>query len=82
VKVLIGCSPGGLISYVSPAYGGSVSDRQVVERSNLPDMCQPKDSIMADKGFNVQDLFAANDITVNIPTFLPKESYVRQTSVS
>ena len=74
VKVLIGCSPGGLISYVSPAYGGSVSDRQVVERSNLPDMCQPKDSIMADKGFNVQDLFAANDITVNIPTFFTKKN--------
>jgi len=31
-------------------------------------MCDPKDCIMADKGFNVQDLFAANNISVSIPS--------------
>jgi hypothetical protein len=69
VKVVVGVSPGGLITYLSPAYGGSASDRQIVERSGLVYMCDPKDSIMADKGFNVQDLFAMNDVTVNIPAF-------------
>ena len=29
---------------------------------------------MADKGFNVQDLFAARDITVNIPTFFTNKN--------
>jgi len=29
---------------------------------------------MADKEFNVQDLFAANDVTVNIPTFFKKKN--------
>ena len=58
VKVLVGSTPGGLISYLSPAYGGSTSDRQIVERSRLVEMCDASDSIMADKGFNVQDLFA------------------------
>jgi hypothetical protein len=29
---------------------------------------------MADKGFNVQDLFAANDVAVNIPTFFKKKN--------
>ncbi|XP_062597070.1 multiple epidermal growth factor-like domains protein 10 [Saccostrea cucullata] len=63
VKVLVGSSPGGLISYVSPAYGGSASDRQLVERSPLlsADLFEPGDSLMADKGFNVQDLFAPKD---------------------
>ena len=74
VKVLVGSTPGGLVSYVSPAYGGAVSDRQIVERSNLPAMCDPQDSVMADKGFNVQDLFAAHDVTVNIPTFFKKKN--------
>lgn len=69
MKVLVGSTPGGLISYVSNAYRGSTSDRQIVERSELKNMCSPGDSIMADKGFNVQDLFASNVITVNIPTF-------------
>ena len=73
VKVITGCTPGGHISYVSPAYGGAASDRQIVERSNMNNMCQPKDSIMADKGFNVQDLFAMNDIAVNIPSFFKKK---------
>ncbi|VDI44139.1 Hypothetical predicted protein [Mytilus galloprovincialis] len=74
VKVLVGCSPSGLVSYVSDSYGGSVSDRQIVERSNLINLCDPGDSIMADKGFNVQDLFAPSDVTINIPTFFKKRN--------
>jgi hypothetical protein len=74
VKVLVGSTPGGLLSFVSPAYGGSASDRQLVERSPLLDLCEPGDSVMSDKGFNVQDLFAPKDITVNIPTFFRKRN--------
>ncbi|KAJ8666269.1 hypothetical protein QAD02_007931 [Eretmocerus hayati] len=51
-------TPGGLISYHAPAYGGSTSDRQLIERCDFLRKCQPGDVIMADKGFNVQDLFA------------------------
>ncbi|XP_076049417.1 uncharacterized protein LOC143030100 [Oratosquilla oratoria] len=32
---MIGCTPGGLISNVSDSYGGSASDRQIIERSRL-----------------------------------------------
>ncbi|XP_033739899.1 uncharacterized protein LOC117327155 [Pecten maximus] len=74
IKVLVGTTPGGLVSYLSPAYGGSVSDRQIVERSNLASICDPGDSIMADKGFNVQDLFAVRDVAINIPTFFRKKN--------
>ena len=74
VKVLVGASPGGLVTYVSEAYCGSTSDRQICERSHLTSSCQPGDSIMADKGFNVQDLFEHNYISVNIPTFLKNKN--------
>lgn len=74
VKVLVGATPGGLTSYVSPAYGGPTSDRQICERSSLLTRCDPGDSIMADKGFNVQDLFVHRDISVNIPTFFRKKN--------
>lgn len=74
MKVLIGATPGGLVSYVSPLYGGSTSDRQIVERSTLFSVLDPGDSIMADKGFNVQDLFAPLDVTVNMPTFFKKKN--------
>ena len=33
---------------------------------------EPGDSVMADKGFDVQDSFAPVDVTVNIPTFTEK----------
>lgn len=74
VKTLIGATPGGLISYISPMFGGSTSDRQIVERSSLLNICDPGDSIMADKGFNVQDLFAPMNVAINIPTFFKKRN--------
>ena len=74
VKVLVGSTPGGMFSYVSTAYGGSTSDRQIIERSEMLDKFDQFDSIMADKGFNVQDLFAPRDVHVNIPTFFSKKN--------
>lgn len=68
-KTLVCSTPGGLISYVSPAYGGSTSDRQIVERCNLINNCVPGNSLMADKGFDVQDILAPYKIKLNIPTF-------------
>lgn len=74
VKVMVGSTPGGMVSYVSESYGGAASDRQIVERSSLATMCDPNDSIMADKGFNVQDLFAPYNVTINIPSFFKKKN--------
>lgn len=81
VKTLIGATPSGLISYISPAYGGSTSDRQIVERSSLPQICSAGDSIMADKGFNVQDIFDPCKVSVNIPTFFSKKTRMTNTVV-
>lgn len=50
LKVFVGATPVGLLSYCSPAYAGSISDWQTVERSNLLKMCEPGDSILADGG--------------------------------
>ena len=74
LKVVVGSSPGGVISLISASYGGSISDRQLVERLSLGSVCDAGDSIMADKGFNVQDLLAPHEVQVTIPTFLKKES--------
>lgn len=80
-KVLVGVTPCGMVSYVSEAYGGSTSDRQIVERSRLTRLCEPGDSIMADKGFNVQDIFAPLDVSINIPTFFKKKNKMSGASV-
>lgn len=68
MKVLIGGSPAGLISYVSPAYSGSTSDRQIIEQSDVGKRCQRGDTILADKGFLVQDIFAPFGVTIATPT--------------
>ena len=68
----VGVSPGGLCSYMSDAYGGSTSDRQIVERSSLPQMCDPGNS-MSDKGFDVHDIVVSSNVIVNMPIFFYKK---------
>ena len=69
LKTMIGISPRGVVTFVSDSYGGSVSDRQIIEKSPLlkPGMLNSGDSIMADRGIMVQDLFAHRNIQVNTP---------------
>lgn len=74
LKIIIGITPGGLISFVSPVVGGSTSDRQLIEMTSLAQNCDPFDEIMADKGFNVDDLFAPYQVGINIPTFFKKKN--------
>lgn len=72
VKVLIGVTPSGAISFVSEAYEGSISDRKLVEVSGLLDKLEPGDEVMADKGFTIHDLLIPRGIRLNIPPFLQK----------
>ena len=52
LKTMIGISPKGAVTYVSPSYGGACSDRQIIERSELlsNNMISPREDIMADRG--------------------------------
>ncbi|KAK4320932.1 hypothetical protein Pmani_008248 [Petrolisthes manimaculis] len=81
VKALIGVTPGGLISFVSDVFGGATSDRQICERSNLLNKVESGDSIMADKGFNVQDMFIDPNVEINIPEFFRKKTRLSEKSV-
>ena len=72
LKTMIGITPMGAVSHISSSYGGSASDRQIIERPELvePGKFEKKDSIMADRGIMVQDIFASKDVFVNTPTML------------
>lgn len=76
VKDLFGSTTGGLYSYTSEVYGGSASDRQLVERSDLSKKLEPGDSVMADKDFDIEDILAAYRVTLNIPTFFRKSNQI------
>ncbi|XP_056001512.1 uncharacterized protein LOC125681144 isoform X1 [Ostrea edulis] len=76
LKTMVGVTPNGAVSYVSSTYGGSMSDRQITEHSTLLDVGKfdAGDSIMADWGILVQDLFANQNVFINTPTFLKGKS--------
>lgn len=74
LKSVVGITPGGLLSYVSPTYGGSVSDRAIIERSDLTNKVDPQDSLMVDRGFTIQDIFAPHQVSINIPAFKKGQS--------
>lgn len=70
LKGLIGISPGGTVTFISQLYTGSISDREIVVRSGLLDLpFSGGDSVMADKGFTIEDLLPLG-VSLNIPPFL------------
>ena len=70
LKGLIAISPAGHISFISQLYTGSISDREITERSGFLDLSfEANDSAMADKGFTIQDLLPVG-VSLNIPPFL------------
>uniref|UniRef100_A0A146MVL5 THAP domain-containing protein n=1 Tax=Fundulus heteroclitus TaxID=8078 RepID=A0A146MVL5_FUNHE len=50
-KGLIGVAPCGVITFVSTLYTGSISDIEITKKSQLLQLLQPGDEVMADKGF-------------------------------
>ena len=81
VKVLVGCSPSGSVSYVSKASGGSMSDREIVVRSDFLNYVNQTHMesdettiILADKGFNIQDVLLPYNVKLVIPPFLRGKS--------
>ena len=69
-KALIGISPGGAITFVSKLYPGSISDQMLTRKSGLLDLLEKGDSVMANRGFNIQDDLTPLGVKVNIPPFL------------
>ena len=49
-----------------------MSDREIVQQSMLctGDFLEKGDSVMADRGFNIDDLLAPKGVTLNIPPYL------------
>lgn len=74
LKALVGITPGGALSFVSRLYTGRISDREIVLCSGFLDQTFDNgDSVMADKGFTVQDMLPPR-VGLNVPPFLGSQS--------
>ena len=71
-KALVGISPSGAVIFVSDLYPGSIilSDRELTRRSGILSLLQKGDSVMADRGFDIQDFLTPLGVKLNMPPFL------------
>ena len=79
-KGLTGISPNVWVMFVSSLCGGSISDRQIEEKSHFVDLLEQGDLIMADCGFDIQDLMAA--IKTSYKLFIPPKRQSTANQVS
>ena len=63
-KGVIGMSPNVWITFVSNRYEGSTSDKEIVKSSSFVDALDANNLIMANIGFDIQDLLASRKVTV------------------
>ena len=61
------------MTFISQLYTGSISDREIIRSGFLNLPFDDKDSIMADKGFTIQDLLPLG-VSLNLPPFLEASS--------
>ena len=68
-KALVGITPDGTVSYVSSLYGGAALDKFIVQDSDVLDLLEPGDNVMADRGFEIEVELNRRGATLNIPPF-------------
>ena len=69
VKVLIGITPQGTISYVSQAWGGRTSDKFLTENCGILNKLLPGDLVLADRGFTIAESVMFQQAQLAIPVF-------------
>ena len=74
LKGLVGIAVSGAITFSSQLYSGNISDCEIVERSGFLKLeFDNGDTMMADKGFTIDDLLPLG-VTLNIPPILGSNS--------
>lgn len=69
-KLMVSCDEMGAVNFISDAFVGSTSDREIVIKSGLIGKLENGDSVLADRGFDISDLLDSKGVALNIPPFL------------
>ena len=72
VKLLVGITPGGGFNFISKAYPGSTSDKEITLRSDIhnPMMWEKEGTLMAERGFTIQEYTDVLKVELIVPAFL------------
>ena len=68
-KGLIGISPSGAVVFVSDLYPGCISDKELTRKCGILDMLDKGDTLMADRGFDIEGDLILRGVRLNIPPF-------------
>ena len=66
---------------MSRLFPGSISDRELTRQSGFLQLLDPGDSIMADRGFDIQDDLIPLGVRLNIPPFLRGKSQLEENEI-
>ena len=61
--------PQGVVSFISSAWGGRVSDKYLTEHSGLLDKLLPGDVVLADRVFNIAEVVGLKQAEIYPPAF-------------
>ena len=74
VKVLLGITPQGVISFVSDTWGGRVSDKYLTDHCGILKKLLPGDIVLADRGFDISESVGMMQAKLHIPVFTKGKS--------
>lgn len=80
-KLLVSCDENDLVNFISEAFVGSISHREIFIKSGLIDKLETEDAVMADKGFDISDLLESKGVLLNIPPFLQDKGQLSELEV-
>lgn len=63
-------TPQGTISYISKAWGGRTSDKQMIELGDFCSYIKPGDVVLADRGFLIEESLGVLGAKLIIPAFI------------
>ena len=76
-------APSGAVIFLSQLYDGSISDKEIVKRSEFlrNELWSDGDSVKAQMGFTIHDKLARLGVSLNIPAFLGERDYLTKAEV-
>ena len=64
LKVLVGITPNGLVSFCSETFGGDTKESEIFELSGILSKLEPNDAVLVDERFDVKKICSSKEVTV------------------